>query len=246
MKKRWSKTIFVLSLIVMILFISSCRAKYADDSEIKKYAENLVKGENIECMGETEKHRFQFTSKDRNLTFEVWSSAGTVNIDGANFGYTGDYHMHSDYRENVNLYYEAKVYELLEHYGFNDYRKSEEYYSLRHLKFSLPEVMSVKQKENFDEFLAELKKIVIEEREKHTEDIYDEYTTMYTIEVWYKTPQGDYLRTLGLNDSDYCTDILPDDTVYRLEDIQKSNMVVQNIITPLRDGILVEVQQTKV
>ncbi len=239
MKKIVRKLLFV-GIIGLTVLLTSCRPKYADNSEINKYATNLVKGENIECVGETEKHKFHFQSKDRELAFDVWSSAGTINIDGANFGYTGDYHMHNNYRENVNLYYEKRVYDLLAHYGFTDYRKSENYYSVQHLEFSLPEVMNEKQKNNFDEFLAELKKIVLEEREKHTEDIYDEYTTMYTVEVWYKTPQGDYLRTLGLNASDYCTDILPDDTVYKLENIEKSNMVVQNILPPLRNGVLIE------
>ncbi len=237
---KFFRIITVIIVAGMTVLCSGCRPKYATENDVKTYAQNIVKGENIECVGEAEQHKFHFISKDRNLEFDVWSEAGTINIDGANFGYTGDYHINNDYLKNVNLYYEKRVYTLLKKYGFDNYRKSDDYYSLRILEFSLPEIMSMKEKENFDEFLAELKKIVIEENNKHTENIYNEYSAMYNVEVWYKTPQGDYLRTLGLNNNNYSTDILPDDTVYKLEDIPKSNMVVQNIIRPLRDGILIE------
>lgn len=243
--KKFLKMITAVIVVGATVLCSGCRAKYADESEITTYAQNLVKGETIECMGETEEHKFHFISKDRTLEFDVWSEAGTVNIDGANFGYTGDYNMYNDYLKNVNLYYEERVYRLLQKYGFDNYRKCEDYYSLRVMKFSLPEIMSQKQKENFNTFLAELKAIVKEERERHTANIYSQYTAMYNIEVWYKTSQGDYLRTVGLNNSDYTTDILPDDVVYKIENMHKSNMVVQNIITPLRDGILIEVEKEK-
>ena len=243
--KKFFRRITAATIGIAMLLCSGCSAKYANEDEVITYAQEITKGESVECTGETEEHTYHFVSKERDLSFDVWSEAGTINIDGANFGYTGDYHMYNDYTKNVNLYYEQRVFDLLKKYGLDNYRKSSDYYSLQHLKFSLPEVMSRKQKDNFNEFLAELKKIVIEEDEKHTGNIYGDYSAMYTVEVWYKTSQNDYLRTLGLNNSNYGTDIFPDDTVYKIENIQKSNMVVQNIITPLRDGILIEVDKEK-
>lgn len=98
--------------------------KYASESEIKEYAKKTAH-EEIELIGTVDWGNFgtvdgedsiwKFRSKERDLEFEVWTDANSVNID---FGYTGTYLIQDNYWKKVNMYYNDTMTELLKKHKF--------------------------------------------------------------------------------------------------------------------------------
>lgn len=238
MKISKSNTVLFVMLAFTIL-LTSCSAKYASKNEVIKYAESCAKGEKITIDEEVEKHRYSFHSEDRDLSFEVWSTADTIDIDGTNFGYTGDYTLGSDYSEKVNEYYETRVYELLKSHGFTDYEKSKKYTSLKNFSICVTDMHTNADIQELNSFLGELQDIANEESEFHDEDFFKD-NAMYNYELAWQWG-GYYIRTIGTNRHDYSSDIFPGNDKFNVKDLQETNQNMANVTPPNYDGILLYV-----
>lgn len=232
----------LLCAAVMAVSTAGCLPRYAGKKEIIQFAEDYVQGESIVCDGvsDTDKHCYLFHSEERDLSFQVWTAAHTISIDGADFGYTGDYGIYTDYPDALRRYYSDRIYDKMAACGYTDYTTSSTFQAPYHFTFSIENYVSA-DLDTLNDFFAELNTITREERACHGGEL-PRGNALYNIEVVYHSGSA-YYRTAGLNRSDYTTDILGDDTDYDVRHFHLYDMTyaMGNVIPDTQDGILIYV-----
>lgn len=223
-----------LILILCVLFVTACTEKHATKEQIMEHAETVAGGEEVELIEETEDNVYLFTSKERELTFEVRSIAGKRNIDGSDFGYTGDFYITDNYADSVALYYEPEVLALMEQCGLTDVRKSENYTAPKHFLFCISRDYTSDDLHRINAFLEGLQAITQAETAYHS----GETGSLYTYEVVWQIGENEFIRTTNLNGSSYKSTLYADGDI-DIRDLPESNMRIANVIPPLRDGFLI-------
>ncbi len=232
---KYDRIKLILALFACLLALTACTEKHATKEQIIEHAENVADGEEVELMEETEENVYTFSSKERVLTFEVRSVASTLNIDGSNFGYTGDFYIIDNYADRVALYYEDEVLSLMEQYGFTDVRKSEQYNAPKHFLFCISRDYTSADLDRINAFLKGLQTITEAEMAYHSGEDF----SLYTYEVVWQVGEAEYIRTSSLAGTDYTSVLYADGSTIDIRDLPQTNMRIANVIPPVRDGMLI-------
>lgn len=225
----------LILLSTCLLALNACTEKHATKEQIIEHAETVADGEEIELVEETEENVYAFASKERELTFEVRSVASTLNIDGSNFGYTGNFYITDNYADSVALYYEEEVLALMEQYGLTDVRKSEQYTAPKHFLFCISRDYTSADLDRINAFLEGLQAITQAETAYHPE----ETISLYTYEVVWQIGDAEYIRTSSLAGTGYTSVLYADGTTIDIRHLPQTNMRIANVIPPVRDGMLI-------
>lgn len=239
-----------------VLFLTSCSPKYAKEKEVVSYVMENVP-EEVELVGkvEGEDHKWTFRCTNRDIVFTARTTADTVNIDGANFGYTGKYHIGMDYQDKVYSYYNDIMTDIMRKHRFlaeNEtifsYEKESDdlmrsYLSNSHTFGYCKEFNIVLNNNTYDwdyryvdAFLDDVRKEIVQKEYDTTGTILD-----IRYEVYLKIDDDHYQRTGGTN-SNYTSSIIPDEEVHIRDTIRLTNMMLSNVIPPVNNGMLIEIE----
>ena len=230
-----------ISLLVMLTaaVLSSCAPKYASEKEVVEYARRAADKEQIELVEQTDEHRYRFRSKDRDLYFEAWTTANETWIDGASFGYTGDYSINSDYTASVLRYNDNRVKELLDKYGFEEAERSYSFECYESFTFVIKNSQVPEDIDLVNGFLNDLRLITEEEQKYHSEPL-GPYKGTYIYTVLYQVDEEVFQRTIG--NYNYSGYIVPGEEIDIRKDLDYSNNFLRNAVSPVRNGILIYVE----
>ena len=239
-KKILSELLFILIMIC----INGChlsKPKPPKEADVTEKVHEMF-DEDIRLVEKVDDETYIFASNVRDLEFEVNLHAGTVNIDGSDFGYTGNYRYHNDYRDKVYAFYRDRIEQIMEDHGFKASAQSDpDMPCIDSFTIAAYNWLSDKDIANINDFLKDLRDLSKEEAQYHNKD-YDFYfdITFLWIDVW--GGKKEYIRTVG--NSDYSNKIGPKTTDDEL-DVRKLGMSSQrlaNVIPPVYNGVLIELE----
>lgn len=232
------KNALLASLFAVTVALTGCGfPKYANKRQIVNYVKDNIP-EDAECVEELEDHVFRFESEDRDLEFDVWSTPGSINIDGAKLVYTNEYYIWSNYEDCVYLFYEDEIEDLMDDYDLQVEEESETMDCIKNFTFVIDNTLGDSDIERVNAFLGELRDIARTEREFEGSD----FEMEFLIEIlWWDDESDHYIRTAG--NTNYKNRITADSTD---EDIDIRNLRVttqylSNAIPQIYDGVLIEV-----
>ncbi len=234
------KMIAASALLILVLAATACTPSHASKTQIAEHAAEVAKGEKVKLVEELDDDRYLFSSDERELQFEVWSTADTIIIDGADFGYTGEFTIRDNYEDMVSLCYEAEVLGLMQKYGFDSCERSEQYTAAREFRFCMTREYTSGDIDRVNAFLSELQGIMEREKLYHRDGGYDSIS-MYSFEVLWQSGESEYIRTSGINTSMYYTELYADGSSIDIRDLTWTDMRQANVIPPVRDGYLIYV-----
>lgn len=235
-----SKVVTGVLCLSFLVGIGGCAKPKAPKKE--DVVEN-VKGmipEDVELVSQ-EGDKYIFKSTVRDLTFEVEPNAESVNIDGANFGYTGKYNYRNNYTESVYALYRERIEKLIADHGFEISEQSDpDMACIDSFTIAAYNWLSEDEIDNINDFCKELRELTKEEAQYH------DGTYEFTFEVkflWIDVWSGkvSYIRTVGNND--YSNKIGPDITDEEIDvrNLEMSNQTLSNVIPPVNNGVLIEI-----
>ena len=226
-----------LTLVFLTLSLTACTPNYASKKEIVQYAEQTAEKEPIELDSEIDKHTYRFRSTERELYFDVTTSASEVIIDGTSFGYSGKYSIYADYYPSVYRYHDSEVEALLQKYEFEEAGRSNEFDHYESFDFVISNSQYSEDIDRVNGFLNDLRAIVEQEQQYHDAPLQPFLGTyIYTVE--YQVDENVFQRTAG--NYNYSSYIIAGQEIDILHDLEYS-MLIGNVIPPLRHGILIYV-----
>ena len=229
----------VLCLSVMVGVVGCVKPKEPTEEDVVKKIEEMIP-EKIELVSH-EDDKYVFKSKVRDLTFEVEPHASTLNIDGADFGYTGDYSYGNTYTESVYAFYRERVEKIIADHGFEISAQSDpDMVCINSFTIAAYNWLSEDEIDNINDFCKDLRELTKEEAQYH-DDPYDftfEVEFLW-IDVW--GGKASYIRTAG--NYNYSNKIGPDITDEEIDvrNLRMTNMNLSNVIPPVYNGVLIEI-----
>ncbi|MBQ3920100.1 MAG: hypothetical protein II695_10520 [Oscillospiraceae bacterium] len=188
---------------LICLSLTACgMPKYASEKEISEYLSAHIAEpiEYVETSAE-DKHSYIYRAMDRDFTFRVWSNAeAAANIDGANFGYSGEYSINTDYDEHSCGYYSERIAELADSCGFEitDTCDNDAFPCYRYFWFKIDGINDDEReiRSRIPQFLKGVQEIAAEESTYHVQGA--GYTTS-------DTAFGEFRYRISMNSCE-CTD----------------------------------------
>ena len=247
---KLKKVALLTAGLSFVFALISCTEKRASENEIAEYVkEHIPESVTLVEKSTSEKNKidvvYHYKCNNRDLSFDVWSNSGTINIDGSFFGYTGDYNIVTDYADKCYAYYNDTMLNLLKKHGF--LKENESFENLNHsntfdyckdFRFVFDNSTYDFDSKYVDAFLNDVR----------TEIMQKEYETtgqelQFSYEIYLKIDENYYQRTAG--PENYEVDMDKDMEVHIHDDVKPHSMMQSNVISPVYNGVLIDLSERK-
>lgn len=188
-RNMFHKSSFLCVLLIMTLFTSACFNQELTLNDYINHAHLVSGAEELTNSGLSEDNRCTFTCAKREVTFDVWTTADEVVMDGRVVGYSGDYSFHDNYSERVHAFYNERISDLMQQYGLVELKRSEDFDALVNIIFVIDSDNAVVEEEEINGFLKELQALTDEEQSYHSSDF---AIFLYRVGVWRKEADSYY------------------------------------------------------
>ncbi len=243
-KGKIKRIIAVWLCITVITGICGCHLSKPKPPKEKVVVEKVHEmiNEDIRLVEKVDDENYIFASNVRDLEFELNLHAETVNIDGSDFGYTGDYSYRNNYREQVYAFYRERIEQLMKEHGFTASAQSDpDMPCIDSFTIAAYNWLETAEIENINDFLKDLRDLSKEDAQYHNGDYdFDFQITFLWIDVW--GGRKEYIRTAG--NYSYSNKIGPGTTDEELDvrNLRVTSNRLGNVIPPLYNGILIELE----
>ena len=218
------------------------KPKPPKEKEVVKKVREMI-NEDIRLIDKVDDEKYIFASNKRDLDFEVNLHASTINIDGADFGYTGDYNFWNNYRYQVYAFYRDRIEQLMVDHGFTVSAQSDpDMPCIDSFTIAAYNWLEDKEIENINAFLKDLRDLSKEEAQYHNGDYeFDFEITFLWIDEW--GGRKEYIRTSG--NYNYSSKIGPQTTNEELDvrNLGVTSKRLGNVIPPVYNGVLIELEE---
>lgn len=239
--KRILKVCVCVFVMIGICGCHLSKPKPPKEKEVVEKVREMI-NEDIRLVEKVDDETYIFASNVRDLDFEINLHAGTVNIDGSDFGYTGDYNYRNNYRDQVYAFYLGRVRQLMEKHGFTASAQSDpDMPCIDSFTIAAYNWLETGEIENINDFQKDLRDLSKEEAQYHKGDYDFDFTiTFLWIDVW--GGRKEYIRTAG--NYNYSNKIGPDTTDEELDvrNLRMTSNRLGNVIPPLYNGVLIELE----
>ena len=193
-------SLFIIGIVSVVIF-SGCLPKYASDEEITNFINNIVeeKYKFIEKSKNSDgDYDYKYKCINRDIYFTVSNKANHIIIDNANFGYSGNTSISTDYLNSCYEYYNDITNQLLKKYNFNIESTSANNSFYNDFIFIVDVNNKDLEVEQINKFLNDFRETVVE-----PELQYRSKKLEYTFKILYKIDENKYQDKVGNEHKNY-------------------------------------------
>lgn len=227
--------LLLLAVFLTSILMVGCGPTYATDEQMKEYAATVTHGEKAEFVEKIGERRLHYKT-ERGVEFDVWTFDKDIQIDGSHVCYTDEYGIADDYDDGVYNLYKEEIERLMEGCGLNVKLYSPQFDCLSAFTLVVDESVLQEQAGKIDTFLTGLRDIAKREAALHS----DGYSVKFPCEVKLHAEDG-YYNTKSAEGWTLTITASTPDAYLDIRKWVRSDTRSENVVSPDRNGVLVEV-----